>query len=298
MTESTVSGELLRRVHRLQIRCASLVDQGLAGAYDSTFKGRGLEFEETRPYANGDDVRAIDWRVTARTGRPHVKRFREERQLTIQLVVDASRSLDGPGPPRTARHAVREMAGIFAVLAARENDRVGLTLFTDRVEHHLAPEGGMAHVFRVLRDVCGHPCQGTGTDLTPPLERLVRTERKRCVAILLSDFLCSGFDRALRIASRFHEIIPVVIREPADEWLPSVGLLRATDPESGQPVVIDTSSRRQREAFRAAAERQRQSLERRFARLRIPPLRLSPRDDVVAELQRYFDARRRRGESR
>lgn len=285
--------DLFARVRRLQIRCSGLIDQELAGSYDSAFKGQGNEFEETRPYALGDDVRAIDWRVTARAGRPFVKLFREERQLTIHLAVDVSGSLQGPRSSGTPRQVVDEVAAVFALLAAREQDRVGLLLFTDQVEMAIRPAGGAKHATRLVRELLSCEPGSTRTDLNPPLVRLCRVERRRCVVIILSDFLSSEFDSSLRVANALHDVIPVVVHDPVESELPKCGLLHVRDPETGRLMLIDTSSRMQRDRYRAAHERAVEQRDRLFSRLRLTPLKLDIRDDVAVQLHRFFDRRSR-----
>lgn len=286
------SSDLLQRVERLRIHCRALVDQQLAGSYGSTFKGQGIEFEETRPYQPGDDVRAIDWRVTARSGRPFVKLFREERQSTVYLIVDGSGSLAAPPIAPTPWDRVSEIAGVLALVATVDDDRVGMMLFTDMIEHVVPPASGTEHAMRIIRDIVAWHPAGKPTDLRLPLERLCRTERRRCVAVILSDFLCEGYERQLRIAAAMHDVIPVVCHHPLHRALPKCGLLRARDPETGRLTWIDTFSRRQRDEYRTAVEASERRRDERFARLRIPPLRLSTGDDIAAKLLQFFNRRR------
>ncbi|WP_164103397.1 DUF58 domain-containing protein [Candidatus Laterigemmans baculatus] len=289
------SGDLLQRVHRLRIHCGALVDQQLAGSYASPFKGQGIEFEETRPYQAGDDVRAIDWRVTARSGRPFVKLFREERQSTVYLIIDGSGSVTAPPFGATPWDRICEVAGVLALVASADENRVGLLLFTDRVELAIPPAGGTEHAMRILRDVVAWEPASQPTDLRPPLERLLRTERRRCTAVVLSDFLAAGYERALRIAAASHELIPIVCHHPLQREVPRVGLLPTRDPESGRMLWLDTFSRRQREEYRRAAAAMERRRDELFARLRLPVLHLSSHEDVAVALRRFFD---RRGEPR
>lgn len=286
------SSDLVQRVDRLRIHCRALVDQQLAGSYGSTFKGQGIEFEETRPYQPGDDVRAIDWRVTARSGRPFVKLFREERQSTVYLIIDGSGSLAAPPIGPTPWDRVSEVAGVLSIAASADNDRVGAMLFTDKIEHVVPPASGAEQAMRIVRDIVAWQPIGKLTDVRLPLERLCRTERRRCVAIILSDFLCGGYERALRVAAAMHDVIPIVVRHPLQQALPRCGLLPARDPETGRLTWIDTLSRRQRNEYRAAAEASERRRNENFARLRIPALRLNTNDDVSAKLLQFFDRRR------
>jgi uncharacterized protein (DUF58 family) len=286
----TLRRRLLRHVRSLQIRCAAEIDQELAGSYDSALKGAGIEFEETRPYLPGDDVRTIDWRVTARSGQPFVKRFREERQLTVHLLVDVSGSMVGPRPERSVRDVAIEVAALVALLAAHEGDRIGLTLFSDQIEKEVPPCGGIEHALRIVRDLLAARPRRSGTDLGQALARICRTQRRRGAIVVLSDFLDDRAATPLRVASRQHQMMPIVLSEPADRQLPRWGLLRARDPETGRRVWIDAFSRRQRREYEAAAEQTARRLDALLAQLRVPALKLTPQSDVARELRRYLDA--------
>ena len=286
------ASDLLQRVNRLRIYCSTLVDQQLAGSAASAFKGQGIEFEETRPYQPGDDVRAIDWRVSAKSGRPFVKLFREERQSTIYLLVDGSGSLAAPPIGPTPWQRIVEVAGVLALLASADANRVGLMLFTDHVEHAVPPASGTERAMRLLRDLIAWNPTGRPTNLTVPLARLCRVERRRCIAIVLSDFLYDGYERALRAAAGMHDVVPIVCHHPLQQALPKCGLLPARDPETGQITWIDTFSRRQRDQYRQAAEAIGKRRDDLFARLRIPALHLSTVDDIAVQLHRFFDRRR------
>ncbi|KAA5542255.1 DUF58 domain-containing protein [Roseiconus nitratireducens] len=287
--------ELRRRVDRIHFQCLKRIDGNLIGSYDSTFKGQGIEFEETRPYLPGDDVRWIDWRVTARFSRPYVKLFRQQRQLTIHLLVDGSGSLGVPGRGRTPAQAAIEIAGTMAMLAASEQDRVGLTLFTDRIEHFVAPASDPTHAARVLRDlVCWKPA-GIRSQLRPALEPLLRGSRSRSLIVLLSDFVGDVVspenEKLLRATASQHELIPVVIRHPSETRLPRCGLLRVRDPETGIKRWIDTRSSRQRKRLQQAARVEQQHLDRMFSQLRCLPLRHECDQDVAVSLRGYFHRR-------
>lgn len=284
-----VRRRLFREVRSLQIRCTALIDHELAGSYDSALRGAGIEFEETRPYQAGDDARTIDWRVTARTGEPFVRRFRQERALAVHLLVDVSGSMIGPRPHRSVHDVAVEVAALVALLAAHAGDHVGLTLFSDRIETEVAPAGGLQHALRILRDLLDNrPARGA-TRLGEALARVCRTQRRRGVVVLLSDFLCDGIEKPIRVASRQHQFMPIIVTEPADRQLPPWGLFRACDCETGRRVWIDAFSRRQRREYEAAAQRQAAVLDGLLARLRVPSLKLTPESDVVGELRHYLN---------
>jgi uncharacterized protein (DUF58 family) len=280
---------LFRRVRSLQIHCTAEINQELAGSYDSALKGAGIEFEETRPYQLGDDARTIDWRVTARTGEPFVRRFRQERQLAVHLLVDVSGSMVGPRPERSVRDVAVEVAALIALLAAHEGDHIGLTLFSDRIEKEVSPAGGVQQALRILRDLLESRPAHAGTRLGEALARVCRTQRRRGVIVLLSDFLCDGIERPIQVASRRHQLMPIILTEPADRQLPRWGLLRTCDSETDRRVWIDAFSRRQRRDYEAAAERRAAGLDLLLAQLHVPKLRLTPQSDVVRELRHYLD---------
>lgn len=263
----------------------------LAGNWHSAFKGRGIEFEEVRPYQVGDDVRTIDWNVTARTGEPFVKLFREERELSVMLLVDLSGSQDIGTNYQTKRELVAELGATLAMSAIKNNDRVGLTLFTDGIEKSIPPGQGSRHVLRLIRELLYCDAVGTGTNVKAALEHLNRTSKRRSVVFLISDFQDTGFETTLRIARRKHDIIPVVIGDRREAELPNVGLVRLRDEETGEVILVDTSSRRNRELFRKLNQEQAEWRDGLFRRLRMEPIRLETGHDFVEPLRRYFSKR-------
>jgi uncharacterized protein (DUF58 family) len=251
-----LSAEILRQVRRLHLRARRHVQTLLGGEYHSAFKGAGLAFEEVREYQPGDDVRTIDWNVTARVGQPFIKRYIEERELTLVLAVDVSGSQSFGTDRFTKRAAAAELAALLALCAVSNNDRVGLLAFTDTVERFVPPNKGPRHVLRLLRDILAFEPQRTGTDLRVALDYLTKVQRRRAIVFLISDFLATGFDRAFRRAARKHDLIAVRLTDPRECNWPAVGLVRLHDAETGTQVLIDTSDQRVREAFaRRAAER-------------------------------------------
>src|SRR5262245_60123091 len=248
--------DVLRQVRRLHLRARRLVQTLLGGEYHSAFKGAGLSFEEVREYQPGDDVRSIDWNVTARTGHPFVKRYVEERELTLLLVVDVSASQKFGTGLLTKRAAAAELAALLALCAVSNNDRVGLVAFTDSVERFVPPNKGPRHVLRLLRDILAFEPQKTGTDLAAALDYVTKVQRRRAIVFLVSDFLGGGFDRAFRRAARKHDLIAVRTTDPRERDWPAVGLVRLQDAETGAQVLVDAADRRVRAAFaRQAGER-------------------------------------------
>ena len=285
--------EMMRKIRRIQIHTSHIVDDLLAGGWHSAFKGRGIEFEEVRPYQVGDDVRSIDWNVTARAGEPFIKLFREERELSVMLLVDLSASQDFGTHLQTKRELVTELGATLAFSAIKNNDRVGLTLFTDRIEKSLPPRKGTRYVLRLIRELLHCQPVGQGTKLQAALEHLNRTASRRTVVFLISDFQDTGFEKTLRVTRTKHDVIPMVISDRREVELPSVGLLSLRDPESGRTISIDTSSRRHRHAFRQRMHRNVQQRDALFRRLGLQPILLRTGDDYVEPLQRFFHRRER-----
>ncbi|MEZ6062843.1 MAG: DUF58 domain-containing protein [Planctomycetaceae bacterium] len=286
--------EIIRRIRRIQIRTSHRVDELLAGTWHSAFKGRGIEFEEVRPYQMGDDVRAIDWNVTARSDQPYVKLFREERELAVMLLVDLSGSQDFGTHRQTKRDLVAELGATLAMSAIRNNDRVGLTLFTDEIEKSIPPRKGSRHVLRLIRELLYCELVGSRTNLRRVLEHLNRTAKRRTVVFLISDFQDSGFESTFRVARRKHDIIPVVISDPREGEMPDVGLVRLRDSETGEVVMLDTSSRRNRDEFANLYRQQTEARDAMFRRQKLEPIHLTTGHDLVEPLRKYFHRRENR----
>jgi uncharacterized protein (DUF58 family) len=286
--------DTLRRIRRLELTTRKAVSDALAGQYHSVFKGRGMAFSEVRPYQPGDEVRAIDWNVTARAGEPFVKVFTEERELTVLLLVDVSASGDYGSKERSKAEAAAELCAQVAFSAIENGDRVGLVLFSNRLEKVVPPRKGRKHVLRLIADVLTHRPEGRGTDLTLGLSTLLELQRRTAVVFLLSDFLADGYERALRIAARRHDVVPVAISDPAELRLPDSGLVELEDPETGERLVLDSSDPKVRADFEAWADGARASRERLFRRLRLDALELRAGDDNTTALRRFFHARAQR----
>jgi uncharacterized protein (DUF58 family) len=283
--------EIIKRIRRIQIRTTHIVDELLAGQWNSAFKGRGIEFEEVRPYQIGDDVRAIDWNVTARTGRPFVKLFREEREMAVMLLVDLSASQSLGTHWQTKRELVTELSATLAFSAIKGNDKVGLTLFTDGVEKFVPPRKGTRHVLRIIRELLYCEPIGRGTSLRKALEHLNRTASRRTVVFLVSDFQDSGYERALKIARRKHDVIPLVIADQREFKMPQVGLVRLRDAETGRMIVLDTFSRTNRRKFEQLACQQAELRDALFRNLRLDPIHIYTGEDFVEPLKRFFHRR-------
>ncbi len=283
--------EILKRVRELEIRTRHAVKDILAGQYSSVFKGRGIEFEEVREYEPGDDVRTIDWNVTARFGRPYVKRFVEERELTVVLALDGSASgRFGTGGAWKSERAA-EAAAILAAAAIRNNDKVGLLVFTDRVEKYLAPKKGRSHVLRVIREALFFKPKGRRTRIASALEHVSNVQRRRAVVFLISDFLDAGYGDLLAVVGRRHDLVAVTVTDPREIELPRAGLVELEDAETGERRLVDTSSARVRRAY---AEAQKERLAGRTKLLRragVDEIAMRADQPVVGALLKFFRMR-------
>ncbi|MDX2474862.1 MAG: DUF58 domain-containing protein [Candidatus Krumholzibacteria bacterium] len=241
-TTTAISPEILASVRRIEIRTRRLVEEVFSGEYHSVFKGTGMEFREVREYVAGDDIRSIDWNVTARTGDPFVKLFEEERELTVMLVVDMSRSGWFGSGERTKVEVAAELCGVLAFSAIANKDKVGLVLFSDRVEKYIPPAKGKSHVLRLIRELLTFTPEGHGTDINEPLRLLGSVLKRKATVFLVSDFWAGVFTTSLSVLGRRHDVVAVRVRDPRETTMPDVGLVRWVDAESGQSELIDTSS--------------------------------------------------------
>ena len=286
--------EILKKVRRIEISTRGLVNEVLSGEYHSVFKGRGMNFAEVREYQYGDDIRSIDWNVTARTGSPFVKVFEEERELTVMLVVDVSASGDFGTQKRLKGEVAVEICALLAFSAIKNNDKVGLIIFSDHVEKFVPPSKGKRHVLRVLRELLYHHPEGRGTDITAALDYLNHVQRKRAVTFLVSDFRDAGFEKALAVAGRRHDMIAVHVGDLREREIPSVGLLELEDPETGERLVVNTSDPRFRAGFRERSRSAREELDRTLRRGGVDVIDIETGEPYVRPLMRFFKERMRR----
>ena len=286
--------EILKKVRFIEIRTRHLVNALFSGEYHSVFKGRGVEFAEVRAYQPGDDIRIIDWNVTARMGHPFVKLFDEERELTVMLMVDLSRSGAFGTVHQTKREMAAELCALLAFSAIKNNDRVGLIGFTDRIETFLPPKKGKKHVLRVIREVLYFQAEGLGTNIEGALQHLDRVTTRRCVVFLVSDFLTEGYDTSLRILNKRHDIVAVPITDPREAELPKVGLLHLEDAETGERQVVDTYDPEVRRRFGQIATERRELRDRQFRSAGVDSVELSTDASYVEPLSLFFRMRARR----
>ena len=286
--------DLAKKIRYIEIVTRQAVNDFLAGEYHSIFKGQGIEFEEVRPYQAGDDVRSIDWNVTARMGHPFVKRFVEERELTVMLLVDLSASGSFGSVHQLKNELAAELCGLLAFSAIKNNDQVGLILFTDGVEKAVAPAKGRSHVLRLIRELLRFKARQSRTNIPAGIDYLSRVTKKRCVVFLVSDFQDDGFERPLRALGRRHDLIAVSITDPRELRLPRVGLLELEDAETGRFVQLDSGSARVRRKYEQLVAARRSRLEGLFRSSNIDRVEIRTDHDYVRELVKFFRARERR----
>src|SRR4051812_16849509 len=287
------TAELFKKAKKIEIASRRLVDETLAGQYHSVFKGRGLIFSDVRPYYPGDDVRSIDWNITARMNAPHVKQFVEERDRTVNLMIDMSASEYFGSQGAVKRELAAELAAIVAFSAIKNNDRVGLYIVTDKVEKFVPPKKGRRHVLRVIGEILAFQPQSRGTDLAKGLDFFAKVARRRSVLFLVSDFLSEGWEQAMKIARQRHELVPVVVSDPMEQVLPKVGLLVLEDLETGQVVEVDTTSRVSRE-FAARSRAAAAAREQALRRLNLDVVNVVTNEPYVDALVAFFKARAKR----
>lgn len=285
--------ELFQKIRRIEVRTKGLVEDVFAGEYEAAFKGQGIEFSEVRPYQMGDDVRSIDWNVSARMGETYVKLFEEEREQTLLLAVDVSGSGAFGSGGLAKRELAAEVCAVLALSAVRNDDKVGLLLFSERVERFVPPRKGRRHALRLVRDLFAHEPAEAGTRLEAALERLLRVLRRRAIVVILSDFLDRGYEPTLRALARRHDVVALHLRDPREAELPDVGLLTLRDAETGRPVLLDTARRASREAFaRYAAERQAE-IEATLRSARVDTVEIRTDRDYAEPLAAFFRRRSR-----
>ncbi|MBU6183189.1 MAG: DUF58 domain-containing protein [Verrucomicrobia bacterium] len=286
--------EILKKIRRIELRTRRLVNSVFAGQYHSVFKGRGMNFEEVREYAPGDEIRSIDWNVTARMNAPYIKKFTEERELTVMLLVDVSASGMFGSIELSKRELAAEVASILAFSAINNNDKVGLILFTDDVELFIAPKKGRLHTLRLIREMLYFQPRGRRTDLAGALDYMNRVMARRSVVFLISDFMDNGFEKALTVTGRRHDVVAMPVSDPGEGALPDVGIVTLEDAETGEQIDINTSSRSVRSALRVADENRTNALEKLLRTRRIDVVPLSTGKDYLLALRSFFEQRERR----
>ena len=288
--------DILRRVRKIEIKTRGLSNEIFAGKYHTAFRGRGMSFSEVREYRAGDDVRDIDWNVTARSRSPHIKVYEEERELTMMLLVDVSASRMFGTTERLKKNIITEIAAVLAFSAAQNNDKVGCIFFSDKVEKFIPPKKGRSHILMIIRELIGFRPESAGTKLSEPVRFLTNVNKKRCTTFILSDFMDSSQDRsalddALKIAGGRHDLVGIRIYDPRETELPDVGIVELRDAETGRKVWVDTSSRAVREHYAESWRRRSAGIEQTLKHNRIDTATISTDGDYVAELMKLFKQR-------
>ncbi|MDO8535410.1 MAG: DUF58 domain-containing protein [Candidatus Omnitrophota bacterium] len=286
--------EVLRKIRRIEITTSKLVTDFLSGQYESVFKGRGIEFDEVREYQPGDEIRTIDWNVTARMGHPFVKKFVEERQLTVMILLDASSSSSFGTTKRYKKELAAEVSAVLAFAAIQNNDRVGLIIFTDRIEKFVPPRKGLHHVLRVVREALYFTPKGKGTDIASALRYLDSVVKRRAVTFVISDFLAKDFKKPLSIANKRHDVVAITITDPREAELPNAGIVDLVDAETGRSFTIDTSSEKVRERYSKKASAIHKERAEVFGSVGVDHIDISTDRSYIEAFIKFFKMRKRR----
>ena len=289
-----IDKELIKKVRLIQFRSSRVVDDVLAGEYKSVFKGSGMEFEEVRRYEPGDEIRSIDWNVTARMGEPYIKRFREERDMSVMFVVDTSASGLYGSAEISKNEVAAQITSLLALSATRNNDKVGMLAFSDRVEEFIPPKKGVPHVLRLVSNILSLQPEGRGTDIAMALGYLARVCRKRCLVFLISDFIDNGYEKVLRVIEKKHDVVAISVRDKQEFELPVCGLVRMVDSENGEAFMVDTSNAGVRREFARMAAQRREAHSKLLKSLGIDHVGVEAGSDYVPALVKFFRMRERR----
>ncbi len=286
--------ELLKQVRQIEIKTRGVVNDVFSGEYHSVFKGRGMEFSEVREYQIGDDIRSIDWNVTARFGHPYVKIFEEERELTVMLLVDLSGSLLFGSFDKTKQQIAAELSAILAFSALKNNDKVGLLLFTDQIEKFVPPRKGRSHVLRIIRELLSFEPSGNQTSIKSALEYFHHTIKKKSIAFLISDYIDNGYEKILRIVGKKHDLIGIVLSDPRENELPKAGLMKLKDAETGTFRYLDTSNKKVRSKFNEDLERRNKLRKSLFLSSRLDSIEVNTGSSYIRPLVDFFKLREKR----
>jgi len=292
--DKNLSPELLHRIKAIQVKTNYLVNDIMAGEYVSAFKGRGMEFSEVREYQPGDDVRLIDWNVTARMNQPFIKEFKEERELTLMLLVDVSSSGGFGSHDKLKNEVSAEIASILAFAAIKNNDKIGLIVFSDKIEHTIPPKKGKAHIWNIIRTILNFKPEGKGTNISLPLEYLLNIQKRKATAFLISDFQDDGYEDALKLARQKHDLVAISITDPREEKLPDVGLIRLEDPESGDILLVDTHDKEMTQKYSQLFQEKKVKRKKFFQSIDIDTIEIQTNHSLTDPIIRYFKMREKK----
>jgi len=289
-----ISIELMQKIRAIQIKTSHLVTELMAGEYVSAFKGRGMEFNAVREYAPGDDVRLIDWNVTARMDQPFIKEYIEERELNVMLMVDVSSSGEFGSNGKLKNEISAEVASILAFAAIRNNDKIGLIVFSNKIEHYIPPKKGKAHVWNIIRTILNYQPEGRLTDLNIPLEYLLKIQKRKCIAFLISDFQATNYETNVKLARQKHDLVAISISDPRERDLPKVGLINLRDSETGETLLIDTDNREMTKLLTTYEQEKRNKFKKLFRSIGVDTIEIDTDGSLVEPIIRYFKIREKR----
>ena len=292
--EENISPELMKKIRSIQIKTGHMVTELMAGEYVSAFKGRGMEFSAVREYAPGDDVRLIDWNVTARKDQLFIKEFIEERELNVMLIVDVSSSGEFGSIGKLKNEVSAEVASILAFAAIRNNDKIGLIVFSDKIEHYVPPKKGRAHIWNIIRTILNYQPEGRLTNINIPLEYLLKVQKRKCVAFLISDFQAEGYEANLKLAEQKHDLVAISISDQRETELPEVGFIYLRDAESGEKLLIDTDDREMAKHLTSYERKRREKLKKYFYSIGVDTIQINTKGSLVEPIIRYFKMREKR----
>lgn len=292
--EEDISIELMQKIRAIQIKTSHMVTELMAGEYVSAFKGRGMEFNAVREYTPGDDVRLIDWNVTARMDQPFIKEYIEERELNVMLMVDVSSSGEFGSTGKFKNEISAEVASILAFSAIRNNDKIGLIVFSNKIEHYIPPKKGKAHVWNIIRTILNYQPEGRLTDLNIPLEYLLKIQKRKCIAFLISDFQATNYETNVKLASQKHDLVAISISDPREKDLPKIGLINLRDSESGETLLIDTDNREMTKLLTSYEREKRGKFKKLFRSIGVDTIEIDTDGSLVEPIIRYFKIREKR----
>ncbi|MBN2588293.1 MAG: DUF58 domain-containing protein [Sedimentisphaerales bacterium] len=289
-----IPAELINKIRQIQIYTSRMVDASFAGQYESVFKGRGMQFDEVREYTPGDDIRTIDWNVTARTGKPYIKRYVEEREMTVIFAVDLSASGDFGTVNKAKNELAAEFCAVMAFAAAKNNDKVGLLIFSDRIELYIPPKKGISHMLRLIRELLYFKMPKRKTNINEAMDYLARVIRKKATVFLVSDFIETNFKKSLSLLSKRHDVIAVSVCDPAEVALPNIGLIEFTDAETGELILVDTRNRKFRKQYNDSTTKQAYELNNMLKSINVDSINISTDKPYIHDLVRFFHMRHKR----
>ncbi|MBT5028329.1 MAG: DUF58 domain-containing protein [Nitrospinaceae bacterium] len=292
--DKSLSPELLQRIKAIQVKTNYLVNDIMVGEYVSAFKGQGMEFSSVREYQAGDDVRLIDWNVTARMDQPFIKEFKEERELTVMLLVDVSSSGEFGSADKLKNEISAEIASILAFTAIKNNDKIGLIVFSDKIEHTIHPKKGKAHVWNIIRTILNFKPEGKGTNLALPLEYLLKIQKRKATAFLISDFQDDNYEAKLKLAKQKHDLVAITIVDPREETLPDVGFIQLEDAETGETLLVDTHDKVMTHQYAKQVEVKKEKRKKQFRSIGIDTIELYTNRSLTEPIIRYFKMREKK----